>query len=195
MCVRNGPGGVAAPGPWGVRVRLGRLSGELTELPRVRGPYEEERKDIGGQGPLAVHEGRLRRVDDAAAGREGPAAAAGARLAAVPLYFVKLTCMVSSLFLDSFVVHSGRFGLSGFPLVLFGCFISEWVFLWDSPWNLMMRPHRAPRAAPRVHRPEPSRQREPSCSAGTPLGNRKNKENACSCLNPKKYITKRETPT
>lgn len=77
MCVRNGPGGVAAPGPRGVRVRLGRLSGELTELPRVRGPYEEERKDVGGQGPLAVHEGRLRRVDDAAAGREGPAAAAG----------------------------------------------------------------------------------------------------------------------
>ena len=47
----------------------------------------------------------------------------------VSLYFVKLTCTVSSLFLDSFVVHSGRFGLSGFPLVLFGYFISEWVFL------------------------------------------------------------------
>ena len=45
------------------------------------------------------------------------------------LYFVKLICTVSSLFLDSFVVHSGRFGLSGFLLVLFGYFISEWVFL------------------------------------------------------------------
>ena len=42
---------------------------------------------------------------------------------------VKLICTVSSLFLDSFVVHSGRFGLSGFLLVLFGYFISEWVFL------------------------------------------------------------------
>lgn len=84
MCVRNGPGGVAVPGPRGVRVRLGRLSGELTELPRVWGPYEEERKDVGGQGRLAVRGGRLRRVDDAAAGREGPAAAAGARLAVVP---------------------------------------------------------------------------------------------------------------
>jgi hypothetical protein len=48
---------------------------------------------------------------------------------AVIVYFVKLTCTVSSLFLDSFVVHSGRFGLSGFLLVLFGYFISEWVFL------------------------------------------------------------------
>ncbi|AGH40625.1 hypothetical protein D805_0358 [Bifidobacterium thermophilum RBL67] len=45
------------------------------------------------------------------------------------LYFVKLICTVSSFFLDSFVVHSGRFGLSGFLLVLFGYFISEWVFL------------------------------------------------------------------
>ena len=45
------------------------------------------------------------------------------------VYFVKLICTVSSLFLDSFVVHSGRFGLSGFLLVLFGYFISEWVFL------------------------------------------------------------------
>ncbi len=45
------------------------------------------------------------------------------------MYFVKLICTVSSLFLDSFVVHSGRFGLSGFLLVLFGYFISEWVFL------------------------------------------------------------------
>ena len=45
------------------------------------------------------------------------------------LYFVKLICTVSSFFLDGFVVHSGRFGLSGFLLVLFGYSISEWVFL------------------------------------------------------------------
>ncbi|PKU89506.1 hypothetical protein CQR47_1602 [Bifidobacterium thermophilum] len=51
------------------------------------------------------------------------------RLGLNQLYFVKLICTVSSLFLDSFVVHSGRFGLSGFLLVLFGYFISEWVFL------------------------------------------------------------------
>ena len=63
-----------------------------------------------------------------------PAAPVGAehldvRQREVEVYFVKLICTVSSLFLDSFVVHSGRFGLSGFLLVLFGYFISEWVFL------------------------------------------------------------------
>ncbi len=59
-------------------------------------------------------------------------ASTGRRMEAImelALYFVKLICTVSSLFLDSFVVHSGRFGLSGFLLVLFGYFISEWVFL------------------------------------------------------------------
>ena len=66
--------------------------------------------------------------------RRHPAQRTAARFA---VYVVKLTCTVSSLFLDSFVVHSGRFGLSGFPWVLFGCFTSEWAFLWDSPWNLI----------------------------------------------------------
>ena len=47
---------------------------------------------------------------------------------AQPFGHYQLICTVSSLFLDSFVVHSGRFGLSGFLLVLFGYFISEWVF-------------------------------------------------------------------
>ncbi len=35
----------------------------------------------------------------------------------------------------------------------------------------------------------------PSCPAGTPPDNQENKKNACNCLNPKKYMTKNETPT
>ena len=63
------------------------------------------------------------------AARRGRTCSAGSSRARSTVYFVKLICTVSSLFLDSFVVHSGRFGLSGFLLVLFGYFISEWVFL------------------------------------------------------------------
>lgn len=62
MCVWNGPGSVAAPGPRGVRVRLGRLSGELTELPRVQGHMKRNGRTSAGRVRWCLITPRARRI-------------------------------------------------------------------------------------------------------------------------------------
>ena len=69
------------------------------------------------------------------------------------------------------------------------------VFADDKTRRRDRRPHRAPRAAPRVRGPEPPRRRGPHVRQEHRRTTVKIRKMNATCLNPKKYMTKNETPT